>query len=102
MAIALTSSGMTKSRPSMAARQRNSLSKASDPRGLAPTGPEAAPCRRDQLHHVSPDTRAYVDRLRRLLHRDQRRAVDDLIELDLVVLAGDAARSTCHSSSREG
>ena len=37
MAIALTSSGMTKSRPSMAARQRDSLSKASDPRGLAPT-----------------------------------------------------------------
>ena len=33
----LTSSGVTKSRPATAARQRASLSSASDPRGLAPT-----------------------------------------------------------------
>ena len=77
-ATALTSSGVTKSRPSSAARQRDELEQRERAaRARADLHARALTRRRDDVDHVVADRLGDVDLLRRALHVQQRRAVDD-------------------------
>ena len=84
-AIAFTSSGETKSRPSSAARQRASLRSASEPRGLAPTCDlRMLAGGRDEVDHVEPDGAVDVNAFDGSLHGQElvaraRRCQHDLV-----------------------
>ena len=102
-ATLFTSSGVTKSRPASAARQRDSFTSASEPaRARADGDARALARRRDEVDDVAADALVDVHLLDRALHLEQRRAVDDLIELDLVDPRSSRRSSISHSSSDDG